>query len=62
MELVSCPSCGQPAEIHWRTELTSTDGPVEHVKLRCLAGHTLLMPSIGLVDLVADAVQVDVRW
>jgi hypothetical protein len=34
--LVNCPECGQPAEVLSRTTLTSTDGPIEHTKVRCL--------------------------
>lgn len=48
MEIVYCPSCGQPAEIVWRTHLFSTDGPIEHVSVRCLIGHVFLMPAAGL--------------
>ena len=49
MDIVCCPSCDQPAEIVWRTHLCSTDGAIEHVKLRCLAQHVLLMPAAGLI-------------
>lgn len=44
--LVRCPDldCGQPAEVidawWWR----STDGPVAHVRTRCLARHTFTWP------------------
>lgn len=48
MDWVWCPECCQPAEIVWRRELVSTDGPVEHASLRCLAQHVLLMPTSGL--------------
>ena len=48
MEIVCCPSCDQPAEIVWRTQLLSTDGPIEHVSVRCLIGHVFLMPATGL--------------
>ena len=34
--IVNCPECGQPAEVLARTTLTSTDGPIEHIKVRCL--------------------------
>jgi hypothetical protein len=51
MDIVCCPSCGQPAEVVWRTHLRSTDGAIEHVKLRCLAQHVLLMPADGLIPL-----------
>jgi hypothetical protein len=38
---VTCPACGQPAEVRDRRILGSTNGPVEHVKTRCEAGHVL---------------------
>jgi hypothetical protein len=53
MEIVCCPSCGQPAEVVWRTHLCSTDGIVEHVKLQCLAQHVFLMPAAGLITMCA---------
>lgn len=36
--------CGAPAEILDRQVLSSTDGPVTHVKTRCAAGHILHCP------------------
>jgi uncharacterized protein YbaR (Trm112 family) len=51
MDIVCCPSCDQPAEIVWRTHLSSTDGAVEHVRLRCLAQHVFLMPAAGLIPM-----------
>lgn len=38
-DIVDCPSCGLPAEIVDTFTLGSTDGPVEHVKVVCIAGH-----------------------
>lgn len=38
-ERTTCPECGEPAEILYRTTLPSTDGPVAHVKTRCADGH-----------------------
>ena len=29
MDLVTCPECGQPADVVWRTSVPSTDGPIE---------------------------------
>jgi hypothetical protein len=49
MELVVCPECSQPAEARWRTRLSSTDAPVEHVRVDCLDRHWFLMPSTQLV-------------
>lgn len=31
--------CGLPAEVEYRYILSSTDGPLESAKIRCLAGH-----------------------
>jgi hypothetical protein len=41
MSLIDCPRCGLPAQIVDRFALKSTSGPVEHVKMRCVAGHVL---------------------
>jgi hypothetical protein len=37
--LLDCPACGLPAEIVDRFTLEASPHPVEHVKIRCLAGH-----------------------
>ena len=42
---LSCPECEVPAEITDRFSLASTYGPVDHVELRCAAGHHFRMPS-----------------
>ncbi|HZC53373.1 MAG TPA: hypothetical protein VE441_12860 [Mycobacterium sp.] len=56
MDIVCCPSCGQPAEVMWRRSLASTHGLVEHAALRCLARHVLVMPALGLIPMtLADA-------
>jgi hypothetical protein len=39
LELTTCPECGLPAEVLYRSALQSTAGPVEHVKLQCVTGH-----------------------
>jgi hypothetical protein len=44
-EYVSCPECGLPAMVEWRTEVGSTTGAVEHVKIRCVDRHWFLMPA-----------------
>jgi hypothetical protein len=46
--IVGCPQCGRPAEILERFVLESTDGPVEHVGVACLARHRFLMPTQAL--------------
>jgi hypothetical protein len=34
-----CPTCNFPAEIVERWIMESTDGPIEHVFIRCPEGH-----------------------
>jgi hypothetical protein len=43
--LVPCPDCGSPAQIGDRFSLVSTDGPVPHVAVSCVAGHNFRMPQ-----------------
>lgn len=47
MEFVGCPEegCDQIAFVAERYALESTDGPVEHVRLRCVTGHNLNCPA-----------------
>jgi hypothetical protein len=47
---IDCPECGLPAEIVDRFTFTGAPGPVEHVKLVCLAGHWFTPP----VDFLAS--------
>lgn len=58
VDTVTCPDCGQPAVVVWRTTIQSTGLPVEHVKISCPAGHWYFMPTEGLTEAVAtqDAV------
>ena len=44
MELTRCPQCGLVAEIVSRDVWESTDGPVEHAHVRCVARHRFLLP------------------
>jgi hypothetical protein len=39
-----CPECGARARVEWRAVLESTDGPIEHCKVRCGQGHWFLLP------------------
>ena len=39
MDYARCPECELPAEVVDRFSLPSTDGPIAHVKIGCLAGH-----------------------
>jgi hypothetical protein len=45
-DTTACPECGALAEIVDRTALPSTDGWIEHVKLRCVARHWFVMPTV----------------
>ncbi len=44
MDMTNCPECGQLAEVEWRDVMESTDGPVEHAKIRCVQRHWFLLP------------------
>jgi hypothetical protein len=58
MTFVRCPQCDLPAEITDRFSLASTDGPAEHVKTKCAAGHwfTPLAADVEALPVaVADA-------
>ena len=44
-ELTTCPECGRPAEVVHRFAMSSTDGPVEHVKTRCITGPWFTVPA-----------------
>jgi hypothetical protein len=48
LDLVVCPECTAPAEVVDRFALAGTDGPVEHVKVRCVARHWFLLPVASL--------------
>ena len=48
MELTGCPECGAPAAIEERHVLQSTDGPIEHAKVRCVTGHGFFLPVASL--------------
>ncbi len=48
MDTTFCPQCDGPAEVEWRAVLESTDGPVEHCRVRCLHGHWFLLPTASL--------------
>jgi hypothetical protein len=45
---VACPECGHLAVVEWRSHVGSTDGSIEHLKIRCLNRHWLLMPAESL--------------
>ena len=51
MDVVACPdpTCQAPAWVHDRWTWPSTDGPVEHVKTGCEAGHWFTPLAASLV-------------
>jgi hypothetical protein len=48
MDLTNCPECGELAEVEWRAAMESTDGPIEHAKIRCVQKHWFLLPVASL--------------
>jgi hypothetical protein len=48
MDLTSCPECGSIAEVEWRAVMESTDGPIEHARIRCVQKHWFLLPVASL--------------
>jgi hypothetical protein len=54
-EMTTCPECGLPAEVIARVTLQSTDGPVEHVKTRCVTGPWFLTPVAPAMEARAAA-------
>jgi hypothetical protein len=55
MQFTQCPdpACDGPAEIVDRFALSSTDGYIEHVKVRCLHRHWFLLPVSSLKPMPA---------
>jgi hypothetical protein len=47
--LYDCPSCALPATASSRGRLASTDGGIEHVYVKCVAGHWYLGPADRLL-------------
>lgn len=48
MEWTRCPQCGLVAEVVDRDVWPSTDGPVEHVHVRCVDRHRFVLPVATL--------------
>ncbi|MER7073918.1 hypothetical protein [Terrabacter sp. NPDC000476] len=48
LETTTCPVCGAVAEVTDRSVLESTDGPVEHARVTCLARHWFVLPLSSL--------------
>jgi hypothetical protein len=44
----TCPACGQVAEIRDRFVLSSTEGPIEHVRIMCLLRHQFALSTADL--------------
>jgi hypothetical protein len=44
----TCPECGRTATVRRRAVLDSTDGPIEHARVDCPAGHWLMLPIATL--------------
>ena len=50
LEWTSCPQCGQLAEVVDRDVWPSTDGPVEHLHVRCVDRHRFVLPASSLAQ------------
>jgi hypothetical protein len=63
MDVTVCPECAEPAAVQWRAVLESTDGPIEHAKIRCDRGHWFLLPVASLARSErAVSVQASSEW
>ncbi|MGH2721039.1 MAG: hypothetical protein ACRDJO_05490, partial [Actinomycetota bacterium] len=50
MTLISCPSCGLPAEETRRFVAPSTDGPIEYLHAWCIQYHRFTLPAATVAD------------
>lgn len=48
LDTTTCPECGALAEVTDRSVLEGTEGPVEHVRVLCVARHWFLLPAASL--------------
>jgi hypothetical protein len=48
VQWTSCPQCGLVAEVVDRDVWPSTDGPVEHLHVRCVDRHRFVLPASSL--------------
>jgi hypothetical protein len=44
----TCPACGEIAEIRDHFVLSSTDGPIEHMRMMCVRRHHFALAIAGL--------------
>ncbi|MFS8497327.1 MAG: hypothetical protein FWJ70_03600 [Micromonosporaceae bacterium] len=49
VDVVACPRCRAPASLERGLWLESTDGPVEHGRLRCAAGCGWFLAPVELL-------------
>ena len=61
MDMTTCPECGAPAEVRDRHVLDSTDGPVEHARIRCVQRHHFFLPVERLPSPAPIPVKLHVR-
>jgi hypothetical protein len=50
IEMTTCPECGSPAEVRSRSVWESTVGPIEHIRIECVARHWFLMSVSSLAS------------
>jgi hypothetical protein len=52
LSLTACPEpgCDAPAEIVDRCAVGSTDGPIEHVRIRCVRRHWFFLPVVTVAE------------
>ncbi len=53
MDVITCPTCGLPAEVLQRFVLESTSGPMEHAAIRCVERHVYRLP-LAMLEPVAQ--------
>lgn len=53
MDITICPQCREAAEIVDRHVLESTDGPIEHARVRCVQRHHFFLPVSRLSSALA---------
>jgi hypothetical protein len=61
MEITTCPECGAPAEVRDRSVWESTAGPVEHIRIECVARHWFLMSVASLAAAIAPRLPAPAR-